>query len=255
MPFAAWVFHVQYHQIKGAAKKTVEWCYILTYLHTDTLHPYTGAARVQMYYQRCSKRTSGATHIYIYIYIYIFMYLHYILTGAAMYHQRCCKKYLPVLTAQVLPKYQCTTWAQLLPPLTGRQVFRRKGRKEWSISSCSVLEPSSECPGSWFGDLATTCMCFQFEVPGAARVPQTTTMNHVLLPCRYQYVQTEGVLLPSWYYMNSFMQSGCWWRCIHDEMDEMMRWMTVHLHGWEYGMFEGIMPTPGLLVIVVCVWL
>ena len=105
MPFAAWVFHVQYHQIKGAAKKTVEWCYILTYLHTDTLHPYTGAARVPMYYQRCSKRTSGATHIYI----YIFMYLHYILTGAAMYHQRCCKKYLPVLTAQVLPKYQCTT--------------------------------------------------------------------------------------------------------------------------------------------------
>lgn len=94
---------------KVLLKKTVEWCYILTYLHTDTLHPYTGAARVPMYYQRCSKRTSGATHIYLYISIYIFMYLHYILTGAAMYHQRCCKKYLPVLTAQVLPKYQCTT--------------------------------------------------------------------------------------------------------------------------------------------------
>ena len=90
---------------KVLLKKTVEWCYILTYLHTDTLHPYTGAARVPMYYQRCSKSTSGATHIYI----YIFMYLHYILTRSAMYHQRCCKKYLPVLTAQVLPKYQCTT--------------------------------------------------------------------------------------------------------------------------------------------------
>ena len=85
-----------------------------------------------MYHQRCCKKHQPAHCEMPFAYLHTYRLIHYILTGAAMYHQRCGKKYqcsgvapevLPkvptsvkVLTAQVLPKYRCTTSAQLLPP-------------------------------------------------------------------------------------------------------------------------------------------
>ena len=153
-------------------------CYILTYLHTYLAKK--GAAKESMYHQRCCKKYRTA---------------HCKMQPAAwffMYHQRCCKRYLVewchILTylhtfcrcsmsTNVLPKVlqkvptsvNSTGAAKVpvhyistiaAPP--GSQVLQKKERKGCSKSSWSVLELSSERPGSWFGDLAATCMCFQF---------------------------------------------------------------------------------------------
>jgi len=126
---------------KVLLKKTVEWCYILTYLHTDTLHPYTGAARVPMYYQRCSKRTSGATHIYIYIHIDVL----------ALHPYRCCNVSPKVLQkvptsvnstgAAKVPVHHMSTIAA--PP--HRTPGFPKERKE------RMKHLLLQCPGAFFG--------------------------------------------------------------------------------------------------------
>ena len=140
---------------KRAAKSTNRRTAKCHLLHGFFMYSITKAA--------AKKKWSGTTSLHTY------RLIHYILTGAAMYHQRCGKKYqcsgvapevLPkvptsvkVLTAQVLPKYRCTISAQLLPPHQS-QVLRKKERNEcgFSFLKC-VLELSSERPGTWFGVL------------------------------------------------------------------------------------------------------
>lgn len=73
MPFAAWVFHVQYHQIKGAAKKK-QWSGA-TSLHTYILIHYI-LTQVLQEYQCITKGAAKepvALHIYIYIYLYTYL--------------------------------------------------------------------------------------------------------------------------------------------------------------------------------------
>ena len=139
--------------------------YMHTYMHTLIL---TRAARVVIYHQRCCH----VSHLQTYMIILRrcctknHTYLRYIL-------RRCCNKYHKNLcyirTKKVLQKSQCITKAaakvpvhyisRIAAPPPARQVFRRKGGKGWSNSSWSVLELSSQGPGSWFGDLAATCTC------------------------------------------------------------------------------------------------
>lgn len=144
MPFAAWVFHVQYHQIKGAAKKNsgvVLHPYIPTYWYTTSLH-------------RCCKSTNVLPKVqqknqWRYTYIFIYIYIHiYVL---ALHPYRCCNVSPKVLQkvptsvnstgAAKVPVHHMSTIAA--PP--HRTPGFPKERKE------RMKHLLLQCPGAFFG--------------------------------------------------------------------------------------------------------
>lgn len=141
MPFAAWVFHVQYHQIKGAAKKK-QWSGA-TSLHTYILIHYI-LTQVLQEYQCITKGAAKepvALHIYIYIHIDVL----------ALHPYRCCNVSPKVLQkvptsvnstgAAKVPVHHMSTIAA--PP--HRTPGFPKERKE------RMKHLLLQCPGAFFG--------------------------------------------------------------------------------------------------------